>query len=59
MTHNMLSVLSGAKLTNYIDGRRVSRDAFNAMNGTALRKECFSTVNKDGKLYHRHVIRTA
>lgn len=58
MTHNMLSVLNGAKLTCYIDGRRVSRDAFNAMNGSAIRKECFTTERKAGKIYHRHVIRT-
>lgn len=59
MTHNMLSVLKGPKLTCYIDGRRVSRDEFNAMNGSALRKDCFTTVRKNGSIYHRHNVRTA
>lgn len=54
---NMLSVVySDGTKKRYANGRRITNAKWDALNVASRNKSCFQTYQKNGRLYHRHVV---
>ncbi len=55
---NMLSVVyRNGIMKRYANGRRISNAKWDEINAASRDKSCFQTYNKNGRLYHRHVVK--